>query len=129
LKIAKGQIRLENKKIKNNLDSKLCILDTDLITIKIWSMVKFGKCDDWILKQIEARKYDFYLLCSPEGIAWEADPLRENPQNRNELFELYEKELIFYDKKYVVLKGNEMKRLQIAIAVSNKLISEYIGYQ
>lgn len=116
LKIAKGQIRLENKKIKNNFDSKLCILDTDLITIKIWSMVKFGKCDDWILKQIEARSYDFYLLCSPEGIAWEADPLRENQRDRNDLFELYEKELRFYDKKYLVVKGNETERLQIAIA-------------
>jgi NadR type nicotinamide-nucleotide adenylyltransferase len=115
LKIAKGQIRLENKIIKNNIESKLCILDTDLITLKIWSMVQFGKCDDWILKQIETRQYDFYLLCSPEGIVWEADPLRENPQNRNELFELYEKELIFYDKKYVVLKGNEVERLQTVV--------------
>jgi NadR type nicotinamide-nucleotide adenylyltransferase len=124
LKIAKGQIRLENKIIKNNFESKLCILDTDLITIKIWSIVKFGKCDDWILKQIETRKYDFYLLCSPEGIVWEADPLRENPQNRNELFELYEKELIFYDKKYVVLKGNEVERLNGTIPILEKVISE-----
>jgi NadR type nicotinamide-nucleotide adenylyltransferase len=115
LTIAKGQIRLENKQLKNNLKSKLCIYDTDLITIKIWSMVQFGKCDDWILKQIEARFYDFYLLCSPEGVAWEADPLRENPQNRKELFDLYEKELIFYNKKYIVLRGNEGERLRQAI--------------
>ncbi len=121
LKIAQGQIRLENKKIKNNLNSKLCILDTDLITIKIWSMVKFGKCEDWILKQIEARKYDFYLLCSPEGIAWEADPLRENPQDRNDLFKLYEKELIFYNKKYRILKGNEMERLHAAVCALQDL--------
>jgi NadR type nicotinamide-nucleotide adenylyltransferase len=117
LKIAKGQIRLEHKKIKTHFESKLCILDTDLLTIKIWSMVKFGKCDDWILKQIETGSYDLYFLCSPEGIAWKADPLRENPQDRNNLFELYQKELIFYDKKFVVLKGNEIERLQIAATI------------
>jgi NadR type nicotinamide-nucleotide adenylyltransferase len=117
LKIARGQLRLENKKIKNNEKSKLCILDTDLITIKIWSMVKFGKCDNWILEQIESHLYDFYLLCSPEGIAWEADPLRENPQDRNKLFELYEETLIFYNKPYLILKGNELERLQTAISV------------
>ncbi|MEN9609295.1 MAG: hypothetical protein RLZZ628_109 [Bacteroidota bacterium] len=115
LRIAQGQIRLENKKFKKCYKSKFCIYDTDLITIKIWSMVKFGKCEDWILKQIEARFYDFYFLCSPEGVAWEADPLRENPQDRMELFDLYEKELIFYNKKYIVLNGNEGERLQKAI--------------
>jgi NadR type nicotinamide-nucleotide adenylyltransferase len=110
LKIAQGQIRLENKILKKNMNAKLFILDTDLITIKIWSMVKFGRCDAWILNQIEQRPYDFYLLCSPEGISWEADPLRENPMDRQPLFELYEKELIFYQKKYIILKGNEAER-------------------
>ena len=110
LKIAQGQIRLENKIFKKNVHSKLFILDTDLITIKIWSMVKFGCCDAWILNQIEQRTYDFYGLCSPEGIAWEADPLRENPMDRQYLFELYEKELLFYQKKYIILTGNEAAR-------------------
>lgn len=116
LKIAQGQIRLENKIFKKNMNAKLFILDTDLITIKIWSMIKFGCCDAWILNQIEQRLYDFYLLCSPEGIVWEADPLRENPMDRQSLFELYEKELVFYQKKYRILTGNEVERQQTVLS-------------
>ena len=40
------------------------VLDTDLITIKIWSEYKFGNCDTWILDKIEEQKNEnrFYLL-------------------------------------------------------------------
>ena len=44
LEIAKGQFLAEQK---------AQILDTDLITIKIWSNYKYGNCDSWILNQIE----------------------------------------------------------------------------
>ena len=74
LSIAKGQLESE-------LNSQL--LDTDLITIKIWSEYKYGNCDKWILTQIEKQKSEkrFYLLCKPD-IPWQTDNQRENPNDR-----------------------------------------------
>tara|TARA_B100001287_G_scaffold106091_1_gene89304 strand:- start:3587 stop:4084 length:498 start_codon:yes stop_codon:yes gene_type:complete len=97
LKIAKGQFYSE----KNNI-----ILDTDLITIKIWSIYKFKYCESWILDQIEKQKREsrIYLLCKPD-IAWKPDPLRENQNNRMELFEMYLKELDDLRHKYYIIDG------------------------
>ena len=97
LEIAKGQLQ-------SDLNSQL--LDTDLITIKIWSNYKYGNCDNWILEQIEEQKSEerIYLLCNPD-IPWEVDSLRENPNNRDELFTIYKKELENLGHDYYVVKG------------------------
>ena len=47
LKIAKEQLQAENG---------IQLLDTDLITLKIWSEYKYGSCNNWILTQIEKQK-------------------------------------------------------------------------
>ncbi|MAX06303.1 MAG: ATPase [Flavobacteriales bacterium] len=98
IKIAEAQLKSEQK---------LKILDTDLITIKIWSYYKYGSCDKWILEQVEKQKHTkrFYLLCKPD-IAWEEDKLRENPKNRMELFEIYKKELENLSHDYYIVEGN-----------------------
>ena len=46
-KIAKGQLASEQN---------TTLLDTDLITIKIWSNYKYGNCNKWILNQIQKQK-------------------------------------------------------------------------
>jgi len=99
LKIAKGQLQTENG---------LQLLDTDLITLKIWSEYKYGSCDNWILTQIEKQKPEnrFYLLCSPD-IPWQADKQRENPNDREELFEIYKQELNDLGHKYFIVKRED----------------------
>jgi nicotinamide riboside kinase len=113
LKIAKGQLQAENG---------IQLLDTDLITIKIWSKYKYGDCDKWILNQIEKQKPEtrFYLLCKPD-IAWEEDTLRENPNNREELFELYKKELQYLNRNYFIVEGEN--RAENSISKISSLIS------
>jgi nicotinamide riboside kinase len=132
--IAIGQIAAE-KKAENMLFKQFArkkhanknlffICDTDVLTIKIWSEEKYGHCDEWIIEQVQMpdsptlqtsnfKLQTLYLLCSPEGIAWEADPLRENPNDRERLFEVYEKELILYEKDYKVLRGGISERFEI----------------
>ena len=97
LKIAKGQLKSEQN---------TQLLDTDLITIKMWSEYKYGSCDKWILSQIKKQKSEnrFYLLCKPD-IPWESDPLRENPNDREELFEIYKKEIASLGHDYFVVEG------------------------
>jgi len=60
VEMAKGQLKLEQeyeKKVQEYL-----ILDTDLITFKIWAEYKYGKCDSFIKKSIIERHYDLYFL-------------------------------------------------------------------
>ena len=113
LEIAKGQL-------KSNQENQIC--DTDLITIKIWSEYKYGNCNNWILEQIEKQKTEnrFYLLCNPD-IPWKSDPLRENPKNRKELFEIYKKELEKSKHNYSIIDGEE--RIKNSISKISNLIS------
>jgi nicotinamide riboside kinase len=111
LKIAKGQLKTENE---------LQLLDTDLITLKIWSEYKYGNCDKWILTQIEKQKSEnrFYLLCSPD-IPWQADKQRENPDNREELFEIYKQELDDLEHNYFIVEGeNRIKNATTKLLTS-----------
>ena len=114
LKIAKGQLASE----KNTT-----ILDTDLITIKIWSNYKYGNCNKWILDQIQKQKSEkrFYLLCKPD-IEWEADPLRENPKNRMKLFKLYKKEIENLNHKYYIVEGENRTEKTISKILEQNLI-------
>ncbi len=112
LDIAKGQLQLENENAA--FAKKYLFCDSDMTVMKIWAMEKYGRCDAWIAAQNQDNTYDFYLLCAPD-IPWEADPLRENPDDRNRLFTLYIKEL---DKKkvdYIILTGSKQERLKKAI--------------
>ena len=114
LEIAEGQLLSEHNGQ---------ILDTDLITIKIWSNYKYGNCDKWILKQIEKQKTEkrFYLLCKAD-IPWKEDLQRETPNNRVELFELYKQELDNLGHDYFIVKGEN--RIENSIAKISQLITK-----
>lgn len=119
LEIAKGQLEKEKQHSENT--SKLLICDTDLLTIKIWSEYKYGRCDPKILGWIEDQQYDHYLLCGTD-IEWQVDPQRENPEQRIELYEIYKKELNFYKKQFSEIVGNEIQRLQKATELINSML-------
>lgn len=93
---------------------RVIVCDTDLITIRIWGEEKFGRSDPWIVKRTEQRRYDLWLLCRPDML-WEPDPLRENPKDRDRLFDVYEATLKQLRKPYVVIEGGHGQRLQTAI--------------
>lgn len=65
------------------------ILDTFLLNLKIWSEDKFGQCASFIEENINQFKFDLILLLQPD-LEWEPDPLRENPQDRDRIFKLYD---------------------------------------
>ena len=60
------------------------------------------------------------MLCNPD-IAWEEDRLRENPNNRFELFEIYKKEISKLKQGYFIISGedrlnNHLKKIKSLIA-------------
>lgn len=113
LAIAKGQLEMENYLLQYANDYIFC--DTNLIVLKVWSEYKYGTCDPWILKQIENRKYDCYVLCEID-IPWKPDHQREHPHQREELFKIYEEELLFLKKKYFKIQGTKNERLSNVLA-------------
>ena len=108
--IAKNQFYLEEKQT---------LLDTDLITLKIWSNFKYKKCDKWIIDKINQQKKEkrLYLLCKPD-IPWVFDPQRENPLDRKLIFELFKSELDLLGHEYYVIEGTE--RLNLALSIIQK---------
>lgn len=122
LTIARGQIRLEDECEKKAL--KLMFCDTELIVTKIWSEFKYGSCDPWILGRINSGFYDLFLLCDVD-LPWVDDPLREHPQSRRQLFDLYYSELEHRKFPFRVVSGLNEKRLENAL----KAIYEVIPVQ
>ena len=116
LEIAKGQVKLENQQIKKNNSFIVC--DTNLQVIKIWSQVKYNKCDSFIIKN--ENKNALYILCKPD-FKWVHDPMRENPTDRNHLFKLYKKDLIQHNRNYIITSGSIEKRIQLISDVISKL--------
>ncbi len=88
----------------------LILCDTEMLVYKIWSEVKFGKLSETIKQLYEAQYFDFYFLCKPD-IPWQPDPMRENENNRDELFELYSAELIATHRPYKILTGSLENRI------------------
>ena len=112
LTIAQGQ--KESEEILSNAAGNMLFCDTTLLTIKIWSEYKYGKCDCWILDTLEQQKYSLTLLCDID-MPWEEDALRENPDDREELFEIHKKELNYYEQEFVIVRGIGEERMRSAI--------------
>jgi len=117
--IAKGQIRAE--KMKSAEAVKFLFCDTELIVTKIWSEVKYGSCDPWILKKIDQNIYDLFLLCNID-IPWMDDPQREHPEMREHLFDLYYQELTRRNLPFFVISGTGNDRLKNAITVIDEFM-------
>ena len=113
LKIAKGQIGLEESQMHSKSNSRLIICDTNLQVIKIWSQVKYFKCDPFILKNQD--KNAFYVLCYPE-FNWEFDPLREHPNKRMMLFDKYHQDLKLRNYNFIITKGSHETRISFVMS-------------
>ena len=111
LKIAKGQCDLESFFYKKSNQYMFC--DTSMMVMKIWSEYRFGKCDPWILEQLENEKNTTYILCGTD-VLWEFDEQRENQNDRNDLYEKYLSELKFYQREFIEVFGNQEVRFDFA---------------
>tara|TARA_Y100001968_G_C19442492_1_gene763343 strand:+ start:1256 stop:1762 length:507 start_codon:yes stop_codon:yes gene_type:complete len=118
LEIAKGQLKLE--KIASKKNPPLIVCDTNLQVIKTWSQIKYLKCDPFILKNQDPNAY--YILCYPD-VPWEKDPLRENQNNRLELFQYYHQDLTNNKYKFIIARGTHQNRMTFLESKILKMIS------
>ena len=113
LAIAKGQLAKEEALISRA--DKFLFCDTEFIVTKIWSDFRYGNCHHWIIRQIEEHRYDLFLLCDID-LPWQDDPLREHPDKRRELFDLYYNELVERHFPFKVISGFGEERIKRAIS-------------
>ena len=97
----------------NNSKVGPILLDTYLLNLKIWSQIKYQKTDSFITAKLESFKPDLTLLMYPD-IEWVADPLRESQYQRAEIFDAFEKELMYYNWNYKIVKGTGENRYENA---------------
>ncbi len=57
----------------------ILLVDSGILSIKLWAAIKYGRVDSDILKALENDTTDLYMLCRPV-FTWEADVLREAPR-------------------------------------------------
>ena len=118
--IARGQIALENE-LALKAD-RILICDTDLLETKVYSEEYYGgfvhpNLDKYALKN----QYDLYLLTNIDT-PWEADDLRDRPDQRQEMFQAFENTLIKYKRPFIKLDGSIKERMKLATAAIDKLL-------
>ena len=120
--IAVGQIKTENEFVKKA--NNVLFLDTNVLEIKVYSQYYYeGFCPDEILKICNSVTYDFYFLTGID-VPWEADELRDRPNDRIELFRIFENQLLEKKLPYQILEGSIKKRLSHAIEIITNLLSK-----
>ena len=88
------------------------VADTEMHVFQVWSEVKYAALSPVISQLLQEQQFAHYFLCAPD-IPWEADPLRENPHDRQQLFALYLKVLEENNRSYTVLEGPLEKRQEL----------------
>lgn len=132
LTIAKGQLLLEEKYIKNalkqwelkhHLNYPLIFVDTDMHVMKVWCEFVFNKVHPFIEDKLSDNNADLYLLCNVD-LPWVKDELREYPdyKSRKKLYDIYKNILINQQVPWVNISGNYEERLQTAINATDALI-------
>ncbi len=86
-------------------EDRLWIIDTNNINIKIWYQYKFKSLPNDLIA-MDNNVDALHLLCKPD-IPWKEDPLRENPENRMEIFDMYRKYMYEEEIKYQIVEGED----------------------
>lgn len=112
--IAEGQIALEETALAKA--ARLVIHDTNLLSSILYANHYFGEVINWVNEAFLVRDYTLYLLNSPEGIDWQAEPgQRDSPAARAELHDKFKESLNSLQLPYVELTGDETARVGQAI--------------
>lgn len=122
LPIAEGQMKLENE-LSKKADAVL-ICDTNLLETKVYSEAYYGgMCNSILEKYALENTYDLYFLTYIDT-PWEADDLRDKPNEREVMFEAFKNQLDTENRPYVLLKGTKKQRLEKAINYIDELLKK-----
>ena len=122
LPIAIGQMKLENELAQKTNSVLIC--DTDLLETKVYSEAYYlGTCNPILETYALKNSYDIYFLTYIDT-PWEADDLRDKPDERERMFKAFETALITYNRPYVLLKGSKEERFKLAVEHIDNLLKK-----
>ncbi len=116
-----AKLQLETHKEIEQSSPSWVVCDTDLLTFVIWWEVKYGACPAVWVDAWRKHLPKHYLLMNID-LPWEADPLREHPHLREELFERYLEKLENSKVSYTLISGSLDERFQQAQLAVGQII-------
>ena len=121
--IGRGQAQWEAWYVQQH--PQLLVCDTDWTVLQIWEHFRFGQPTDqqwsWKKGYQNPQPANLYLLCVPD-FPWAYDPLREHPEQREELFVWYTDLMEKHKLPYEAIRGPLQDRLTQALGLVRKLL-------
>lgn len=108
LPIAAGQMTLENTAAAQEPQYLFC--DTSLFELMVYSNLYYGDCPPALTDAALAHHYDLVLLTEVD-IPWEPDDLRDSPNGREDIAELFAAELTRHGKLFRRIGGTRQARV------------------
>ncbi len=102
----------------------LLLLDTDLLTITVWSHVLYGGCPAEAEEMAAAQRVDLTLLLKPD-IPWTFDPQRCHPElsQREDFFGRLREGLLRLGRRYVIVGGDGPARFETSRSAVASLLA------
>jgi HTH-type transcriptional regulator, transcriptional repressor of NAD biosynthesis genes len=120
--IAIGQTKLENNLLTKA--NKVIFCDTNILETKIYAEAYYKDYSNEILNiGVAELNYDLYFLTDID-VPYEEDDLRDRPEQRQEMFDLFKNGLNKHQCNYQVLSGDLETRLINAKRTIDKLLSK-----
>lgn len=103
---------------------RLLVLDTDLLTITVWSHVLYGGCPAEAEAMAAAQRVDLTLLLKPD-VPWEYDPQRCHPEpsQREDFFMRLRDGLTRLGRRFTAIGGDGPERFAAAHAAVDALLA------
>lgn len=120
--IAKQQ--LNNELAARAQRPPLLLLDTHVLSNKLWSEVLFNDSPAWIEAALLEQHYDLIALLSPDGIDWQADPQRCQPEfaQRQQFHQQLANWLHQHQQPVLALSGSWQSRYQALESAIEQLL-------
>lgn len=118
--IAEGQLRLENERAKGAKNG-LLFSDTNVLQTYYYGKAYYNNFQHQALWNLaQAHRYDFYFLTAIDT-PWVSDDLRDKPEEREDMHRLFKTSLDKNHLPYMLLEGNQSKRMEAAVAKIDSL--------
>ena len=126
LPIAYGQTKIENESAL--IANRYLFCDTNLLVTKVFSELYYNFCDSLLDKAARTHQYDLFFLTDID-VPWEDDGLRDSPEGRESVFEVFKQSLIDNRKPFITISGDKETRLKVAVAiVENLTVALQMGF-
>lgn len=124
--IAVGQTKIENEAVSKA--NKLLFCDTNLLVTKVFSDIFYERCEPTLEQAAKEHEYDLIFLTYID-VPWEADDLRDSPDDREKTFKTFENAIIKNGNPYVKIQGSKEERFKKAVQIIDELVlAKQLGF-